>query len=931
MAGRSCILKSLFALVLLASAGVCLILGRAGTETDLLALVGRRGTVIEALSEKSSSQIRVYCPDEAAERRMRKAFRFDDPIDPADALELVRTHGKGLLSERHRAQLLAGETNKISRSAMRRDYSGVGLFPKGDDPYYFLNDFVMDFRAFAPNLPEGAALLAGDASKSPECVARLVELASGDDGVFLSGAPFHAAQSEKSTKSQIAVLGGISLLAVLAIGLWLFGSCRFVLPMALALGAGYLVASAAVLLLPGRPHVLTFLFGTTLIGLGVDYCYHALSRDEGGGSHFVRNLTAALVTTCLAFSPLFFSAVAVLNQMAVFTVAGLVAIYAFVLLFGGGASGKGGTTGTDGTAGTGACAGLIARRPRWVCAVLLVAAAAGMARLDFGNDPASFYRMSGSLARGEAKVAEVLGYSDARLALVDCADFEGWQRENAALKAKMGVEPAGGFLSAADLPRQMALSFEGRDYLVLPAPMAKVLAPGLARIVDTKAELQSMFDALAAEAIRLVAVAFAVMALALLAIFRRRFFAFVAPVACALAATAGALGWIGAPVNFFQLLCFFILVGLGIDYSIFHKGEADARSAKVVFASFLTSLVGLGMLSFTSFPVTRSMGVTLGVGLLFAYLFSLRTAGDVGRLLSDRAGAADSPRGGASGSWVDQPQRGAGKVRMWAIFATYRILGKSFTKVVCVFIVLCVYPWAKPVRDALRKFAKVLAGESSAISPFRVMLNFAWAMVDKMDACCFRKGLPKMAVKGDGGWMKGGCFLLSTHVGCIEVLPALAAGRRASARPPLVHAFQQMGRDAIYTSYFVRHLDRSQMELHAVEDIGVETAVEMKEAIGRGDVVLMAGDRLSAGAGRTSALRHGFLGRDCAFPKGVFRFAKLMECPVYAITCVRTGWNAYEVEARRMGADLLGDYVAFLEAAARRHPDQWYQFFDFFA
>jgi hypothetical protein len=29
--------------------------------------------------------------------------------------------------------------------------------------------------------------------------------------------------------------------------------------------------------------------------------------------------------------------------------------------------------------------------------------------------------------------------------------------------------------------------------------------------------------------------------------------------------------------------------------------------------------------------------------------------------------------------------RGGGKIRMWAIFTTYRILGKSFTKFVCIF------------------------------------------------------------------------------------------------------------------------------------------------------------------------------------------------------------------------------------------------------
>jgi predicted LPLAT superfamily acyltransferase len=297
---------------------------------------------------------------------------------------------------------------------------------------------------------------------------------------------------------------------------------------------------------------------------------------------------------------------------------------------------------------------------------------------------------------------------------------------------------------------------------------------------------------------------------------------------------------------------------------------------------------------------------------------------------------------------------------MWAIFLTYRIFGKSFTKFIAIFIILCVYPWARPVRAALRKFARILAEasgdrQSSAVGPFKIMLNFAWAMVDKMDTCCFKTSLPKITVKGDEGWMKCGCFLLSTHVGCIEILPAMGGQTPWKAYQRHVHAFQQLGRDAIYTSVFVRHLDKSIMTLHAVEEIGVETAVEMQEAIKRGEIVLMAGDRLPAGASRTAALKHEFLGRECSFPKGVFRFAKLMECPVYAITCVRTGWNAYEVEAKRIGEReegrgkreegrgkreegrgkreevLLGDYVRFLESAARRHPDQWYQFYDFFA
>ena len=976
--------RVVFILALLAGAVACAFLLRRGVETDLLELVGGRGTLVAALSEKSSSQIRVLSPDDGTTERIRELFPWADaPVVPASVLELVRTHGRGLLSAKHRAQLCSGETNKIARSAMRRDYSGFGLFPKADDPYYFLNDFVMDLRALEPKLPDGASLVTADVRGHEDRLFGLYSAMRERVSPVLSGAPFHTMLATRSTKFQIGVLGWISLCAVVFVGWRLFGGFRFVLPTSLALGAGFLVGSAAVLLMPGRPHVMTFLFGTTLIGLGVDYCYHAQSMESAGGRRaFLRNLTHALVTTCLAFSPLVFSSVAVLRQMALFTIAGLAAIYCWVVLFGGGGR-AGGVVETSATgAGKGAAP--------WLKAILFIVAAAGLVRLEFGNDPESFYRMDPRMARDEAKIAEVMGVSDSRLALVD---LEKWQCENAALKAKMGVEPTGEFLTAADLPRELTLSFEGRDYLVVPASAAfdwgqevriengkwkmengeRGQTPLVVNIIDTKGELAKLFEELAKDANRLLAGSLAVLLVALAVIFRRRVFSYVMPIAAAVIATLGVLGWLGMRVSFFHLVCFFILVGVGIDYVIFHRAGGSSR---VVCASFLTSFVGFGALALTTFPITRGMGVTLASGLFFAYVFSLGGRGqENGKWKMENGKRGQTPEK-PSANWLDQPQRAAGPLRMWAIFLTYRIFGKSFTKFIAFFIILCVYPWARPVRVALRKFARILAmsvddqqpaaagdkpgkctlcagTDPAKAFPFKVMLNFAWAMIDKMDTCCFRTALPKITVKGDEGWMKCGCFLLSTHVGCIEVLPAMGGQTLWNAHQRHVHAFQQIGRDAIYTSVFLRHLDRSLMTLHAVEDIGVETAVEMQDAIRRGEIVLMAGDRLPPGASRTAALKHEFLGCECSFPKGVFRFAKLMECPVYAIICVRTGWNAYEVEAKRIGDGelkvengklktgsverrrgeeaMLSDYVKFLEAAARRYPDQWYQFYDFFA
>ena len=78
-------------------------------------------------------------------------------------------------------------------------------------------------------------------------------------------------------------------------------------------------------------------------------------------------------------------------------------------------------------------------------------------------------------------------------------------------------------------------------------------------------------------------------------------------------------------------------------------------------------------------------------------------------------------------------------------------------------------------------------------------------------------------------------------------------------------------------------------------------------------------------------LRHRFLGRECVWPKGAFKFAELMEAPVFAISCINTGWNRYEVHVAALGGGtLLADYVRFLEAETVAYPEQWYQFYDFF-
>ena len=328
-------------LVLLVSAGICFLGVRAGLSTSVYDLLGGgKRTALTALADKTASQVRILCDDAAAAEACRAVVPFDPPLEPEKFYELVRTHGKGLLAPKQRELLERGETNRIARSALRRDYAGIGLFPSADDPYYFLNDFVMDLKALRPQLKEGQMLLTRSLSPIADgaAIARLIELARTNRRIHLSGAPFHTYLATESSRREINLLGAISLLAVFSLGFLLFRNFKFILPMVLCLSAGFLVGAAAVFtltMLGGSPHVLTFLFGTTLIGLGVDYCYHGLSRrdDAAERSAFIKNLAVALLTTSLAFVPLLFSSLFILNQMAIFTMAGLVTIFSIVALW----------------------------------------------------------------------------------------------------------------------------------------------------------------------------------------------------------------------------------------------------------------------------------------------------------------------------------------------------------------------------------------------------------------------------------------------------------------------------------------------------------------------------------------------------------------------------------------------------------------------
>ena len=817
------------------------------------------------------------------------------PVNPMDAMKLLRGHEGGFLSASTASLLEAGDFEAVYEESMARLYSiSAPLFPVKEDPFGFAGEWAMSriggtgsWRAFGgiascTRESKGFAIATRRYASIKDAARDLerIEL-SGD---FLpGGTAFHSASATSRSVAEVNVLGIVGIISTILIGWWLFGGLGFAPSLAGTVAIGFVAASAAVFLIWPKPHVVTFLFGTTLAGLGVDYAYH--SRAEGRRAN--ADLAKSLATSVASFLPLLFAGAVALRQMALWTASGLVAMAAVLISC---------NRGEGRLAECRHSAPRFGRAGKAIVALAAIAALSGLIFVDFKSDVTSLYRPSPLLAEGERRIAELGG--DIPTAEV--------QRRNVALKAafanKMGAR--------------------WTEDTGIPVSEAEV------SIFDPRGELDAMFSESRREAVRLLLASFAALAVILLVAFGSRAIKVAFPVVAALALTLGSLGWMcrltGGGIDFFQTICLFIIAGLGLDYSIFAQGGAPA-ARRTVIASALTSIVAFALLGFTSFAVTRGMGITLAIGLGWCLILALAGGKSV-KGCSTKDGSAD---------WHAQREQSAGRLRIAVLWWIYRIFGKGACKIAVAVVVAFVYPFARPARNALRAYYSVLGVKASHFRIYRHMLSFAWGMLDKTDACTLKRALPAMGVRDDASWRRfdslirsgKGAFIIGSHLGTMEVLPALASLTRMN---PKVHAFQQMGHDAVFTRAFMKHFDDSSLVLHAVEDIGVETAVEMQQAIERGELAVMAGDRVSASNPR-SVRKAVFLGRECLWPKGVFVFAKVLEAPVFYATCVRTGFNSYEVHVREgLEGDLLSGYVSFLEEELRAHPGEWFQFYDFF-
>ncbi|HEX5792893.1 MAG TPA: hypothetical protein VFY01_06420, partial [Rheinheimera sp.] len=150
-----------------------------------------------------------------------------------------------------------------------------------------------------------------------------------------SGVLFHAAIAAENASFEMQFYGGISLSAILLLLWFSFRSWRPLMLALTTLSCASAFGLAAVLLLFEQPHILSLVFATTLIGIAIDYSFHGMLAANQGQTAFRRmlpSLLLGLVTTVLGYLALTLLPVPILNQVAVFICAGLIAAFITVQL-----------------------------------------------------------------------------------------------------------------------------------------------------------------------------------------------------------------------------------------------------------------------------------------------------------------------------------------------------------------------------------------------------------------------------------------------------------------------------------------------------------------------------------------------------------------------------------------------------------------------
>lgn len=597
----------------------------------------------------------------------------------------------GLISARYKTLLHNGATRQIANNQIKQISESMipPLISLRDDPFGLLSDYIMNIGNTNTTWTLNNGLLwqnidgvhyfmipiDTDDSNATLCANQINLLrnklkAYNNENitVHFSGVPLHTAIMVQKSQIEMGIISFLALFAAILLNYLLFKKLFTLIPVISSLSIGFLCGTIALFLCFNTPHILTFVFGTTLIGLGIDYAFHFLSasglKDQ---KQIHKNMLHSFLTTIVCFLPLLFSQISLLKQISVFTITGLTAIYTGLMLF---MPNK-----LKIKTKPMKMPFVLTKKTKFIIASILgifIIGTLPFVRIE--NNMQQLYRPDSQIATEDAFFQKLNKSNKSKIMLIRGQTIDEILTHEEELKSN-GVQ----FFSVSNiipskstqientelvkqiyakeskyLQKQLELknkpNFVESDILTFDRIQSEFLNNWLNKLIykdgdyiysiaqispdtqinDVNVKVVSPSDILnqyinqySQETYYLLIICTICLIALLSVIYKKRAIIYLVPSILGILLAISILTIFNQPITFFHMLSFFIVIGLGLDYTIFNINTNNDVEMRPVLFSFLTSFIGFGLLAFTSFFLIKSMGITIGLGLGLSYLISL--------------------------------------------------------------------------------------------------------------------------------------------------------------------------------------------------------------------------------------------------------------------------------------------------------------------
>lgn len=590
-----------------------------------------------------------------------------------------------LLSQKTKELLINKDYSRVEAQAFERLINPIGfsLLPIEQDPYLLFSDYLM---ALAQNSAQEDTIklknkfykitpitinkeLALSPTLANKELKKLVDLqkkyTNGGTKVFLTGAPIHSYHASSKSIFEINLICIFSTIFLLGIFQFGFRNLKLLLPTLASLSLGILMGYCVSGFIFGSLHILTFVFSTTLIGICIDYSLHYFV--ERGYKTILKSMITSLITTCTAFIILLFSGVEILKQIAVFTIAGLTTVMTFVLLF---------YPSLNQNIFNNYQKNIsieIGKKLRFLIYLLvLIVLIFGVFNIKFNDNIKNMYVPSKDMLQAEKLFNELTSNNQNQtLAIVkgkdvqtileteeqitkNAKDYQAiskyipsykTQKENYKLIKELyqnSLQNYGSnFLSQAQI-NELKENKEGNllnlsknsffNEFLLDAKTSVVILYdnekeeqlenveylNLTKYISKKVSEHRI------NCMKLIIPIFISLFLLLLITYRnlKKAVRIIIPSIIAVSFALCLSAIITKEINMFHILSAFLIIGFGLDYSVF-RASGVKKSTLAVFLSCTTSVFSFLLLSFTGFKLISSIGLMLSIGLISSYILSL--------------------------------------------------------------------------------------------------------------------------------------------------------------------------------------------------------------------------------------------------------------------------------------------------------------------